>query len=157
MRSASSMTEIYGMVAGYHHGNQEQDCSRPCLFLENGRCRVKGEAECVANMRRELESGGASDKREPMKWTEEELEAIRSMTVGKASAATGRTPGEVAYMRRKLGVKGSVARRWTDDEVRIMLSNPDNGVVAEILGRTKEAVRTKRSDIRNGRWKAVEL
>lgn len=151
------MTEIYGMVAGYHHGNQEQDCSRPCLFLENGRCRVKGEAKCVANMRRELESDGASDKGEPRKWTEEELEAVRTMTTGKASAATGRTLNEVAYMRRRLGVKGDPSRKWSDDEIRLLLSNTDNGAVAEMIGRTKEAVRTKRSDIRNGRWKAVEL
>lgn len=136
--------DIYGQVGGLSHADKNgRDCSKPCMFLHGFGCKLTGlDAVCVAAQEPAAEA--RKEEREPRPWTDEELEAVRTMPASKAAIKTGRTSNEVTYMRRKLGVRGKAIRPWTDAEVALMLGNHDNAAVGKMIGRTKDAVKNKR-------------
>lgn len=144
--------DIYGQVGGLSHADKVgRDCSEPCMFLQGFGCRLTGlDAVCVAAQEPAAEA--RKEEREPRPWTDEELEAVRTLSASKAAIKTGRTANEVTYMRRKLGVRGKEIRPWTTSEVAIMMANGSNSEVAIIIGRTEDAVKNKRAKVRKHGW-----
>lgn len=140
--------DIYGQVGGLSHADKNgRDCSKPCMFLQGTGCRISGgDAACLAMLEKERIAKQEEQRKRCLDrdWTEGDIEAIRTMTVGEAAIATGHSVNEIRYKRFKMGLSGNAPRPWTEAEVALMLGNPDNAEVGKMIGRTKDAVKNKR-------------